>query len=145
MQRDPLGNVEGLGFYHYANGNPINNSDPTGQVSTSGRKIDCGGGCTIRIEGNHHNGERHLHWECAGRGSGVMGENGKKSHGGSYGDAPAIILDCAKENGFNPGPPDVGVAKVAECERICQSLLQLELAAKMVGAGIGRLLRPGCN
>lgn len=70
----------------------------------TGQTIDCGKGCTIRIDYvlNEKTGvvKRHLHWECRGK-SGECGENGETSHGGTWDDAPEFIKQCALKHGFN--------------------------------------------
>lgn len=82
--------------------------DVSGLVKhTSGRTIECGKGCTIRIDSvlNEKTGvrTRHLHWECR-RSSGACGENGDKSHGGSWDDVPENVKECALKNGFSGAP-----------------------------------------
>ena len=119
VQKDPIGRLGGLNVYSYVDSGPIRFVDVSGLVKhTSGRTIDCGKGCTIRIDytfdektGTKTN---HLHWDCKGR-SGECGEFGETSHGGSWEDAPEAIKECARKHGFqgdspperrpNPGPP----------------------------------------
>jgi hypothetical protein len=69
----------------------------------TGKTIDCGKGCSIRIDYTFDEKTgiktRHLHWECKGQ-SGECGENGKRSHGGVWEDVPDFIQQCALKNGF---------------------------------------------
>jgi hypothetical protein len=70
----------------------------------TGRTIECGKNCTIRIDKvlDERTGEvkRHLHWSCRGD-EGVCGEDGEESHGSSWEDAPAKVKECARRHGFN--------------------------------------------
>jgi RHS repeat-associated protein len=111
-QSDPIGLSGGVNTYQYVDSNPLQFVDPLGLVRhNSGRWIDCGKGCKIRIDSvfNEKTGVviRHLHWECRGR-EGECGEFGEESHGGTWDDAPEFIRQCALKNGFRgqsiPGP-----------------------------------------
>jgi RHS repeat-associated protein len=108
VEADPIGLAGGGNVFNYVNGSPLNRIDPKGLAIEyqSGRWIDCGAGCRIRIDTTIINGKRirHLHWECKGRGSGECGENGATSHGGTWEDAPERIKECARRAGFNGQP-----------------------------------------
>ncbi|MCF7222494.1 RHS repeat-associated core domain-containing protein [Marilutibacter chinensis] len=104
-QSDPIGLSGGVSTYAYVRSSSLQHADPLGLVDhVSGRWIDCGKGCRIRIDftfdGNTGQRTRHLHWECKGE-SGECGEFGKPSHGGTWDDAPRHIRECALRNGFS--------------------------------------------
>jgi RHS repeat-associated protein len=106
VQSDPIGLEGGLNTYTYVFNAPLTGSDPTGLIEhNSGQWKDCGKGCRIRIDTTIVNGQvsRHLHWECK-KDSGECGENGEKSHGGSWDDAPENIKQCALRHGFRGAP-----------------------------------------
>lgn len=114
IQSDPIGVFGGMSTYGYVSGNPLSNKDPLGLSDRqlgdhkSGRWIECGKGCRIRIDFNldMKTGQlvRHLHWECRDGREGECGENGEKSHGSSWEDAPRHIRECALKNGFSGAP-----------------------------------------
>ncbi|MGX8286002.1 hypothetical protein [Xanthomonas oryzae] len=91
--------------FSYVESSTFKYSDAFGLVKhTSGRWIECGKGCRIRIDFTFDEATgskiRHLHWECKGD-TGECGENGRPSHGGTWDDAPSIIKECALNNGFS--------------------------------------------
>ncbi|AWH52733.1 type IV secretion protein Rhs [Stenotrophomonas sp. ESTM1D_MKCIP4_1] len=103
-QSDPIGLGGGISTYSYVSSSPLAHSDPLGLVDhTSGRWIECGKGCRIRIDFTFDSKsgakKRHLHWECKGK-EGECGEYGQPSHGGTWDDAPSYIQECARRNGF---------------------------------------------
>ena len=103
-QSDPIGLNGGFSTFSYVESSPFKYSDAFGLVKhTSGRWIECGKGCRIRIDFTFDEATgskiRHLHWECKGD-TGECGENGHPSHGGTWDDAPSIIKECALNNGF---------------------------------------------
>ncbi|QNH11767.1 RHS repeat-associated core domain-containing protein [Xanthomonas sp. SI] len=104
-QSDPIGLEGGFSTYSYVEAAPFRYSDIFGLVKhTSGRWIDCGKGCRIRIDFTYDEKTgrkaRHLHWECKGA-EGECGEYGGESHGGTWDDAPKSIKECALRNGFS--------------------------------------------
>jgi RHS repeat-associated protein len=103
VESDPVGLDGGLNTFGYVSSNPGNRVDPSGLMEySSGRWIDCGKGCRIRIDFKlTYDGTkiRHLHWECKGS-AGECGEFGETSHGGTWEDAPSFIQQCALRNGF---------------------------------------------
>ena len=105
IQADPLGLVDGASVYGYVGQSPLKWIDPTGLVRhVTGRWIQCGANCRIRIDRSYVGGRwtRHLHWECRGS-EGVCGEDGAASHGQTWADAPRAVRECAIRNGFGPG------------------------------------------
>jgi len=109
VESDPIGLMGGISTYGYVSGNALISVDPTGLIQhKTGRWIDCGKGCRIRIDISIINGiaRRHLHWECKGE-EGVCGENGTKSHGGKWEDVPDFVKQCALNNGFAGAPARV--------------------------------------
>jgi RHS repeat-associated protein len=108
INRDSILEEGGLNLYAYAGANTINAVDPVGETIKykSGRWIDCGNGCRIRIDTAYSDvaQARHLHWECKGRGSGECGEHGRPSHGGTWDEVPEKVKQCARENGFQGDP-----------------------------------------
>ena len=103
VQSDPIGLDGGTNTYAYVSNAPLTGVDPLGLIEhNSGQWKDCGKGCRIRIDTTVVNGRvsRHLHWECK-KSSGECGENGEKSQGGSWDDAPEHIKECARRHGFN--------------------------------------------
>ncbi len=113
-QSDPVGLVAGPSTYLYASARPIASTDALGLADrqlgdhVNGPWIDCGRGCRIKIDYrlDLKTGEivRHLHWTCRDGERGACGENGDKSHGGTWEDAPRHIRECAMKNGFNGAP-----------------------------------------
>jgi RHS repeat-associated protein len=108
LETDPIGLAGGINAYVYVEGQPLTYSDASGLVKhTTGRTVDCGKGCSMRIDFtfDERTGvrRRHLHWECKGK-SGVCGEDGDASHGGSWDDVPEQIKECARRHGFNGVP-----------------------------------------
>jgi len=110
-QSDPVGLAAGSSTYLYASANPPISTDVLGLADrqlgdhVNGPWIDCGRGCRIKIDYrlDLKTGEvvRHLHWRCRDGEQGACGENGDKSHGGTWEDAPRHIRECALKNGFN--------------------------------------------
>jgi len=103
IQADPLGLVDGASVYGYALQNPERYVDFDGRViHKSGKTIQCGNDCTIRIDYTIENGvkKRHLHWDCRGN-RGSCGEFVDKSHSGSWEDAPKRVQQCALKHGFH--------------------------------------------
>ncbi|KAF1718667.1 type IV secretion protein Rhs [Pseudoxanthomonas yeongjuensis] len=101
-QSDPVGLLGGISTYGYVGSAPLETTDPLGLIDhVSGRWIECGNGCRIRIDKSIVKGvtRRHLHWECKGQ-SGACGEFGEQSHGESWADAPRSVKECAIKNGF---------------------------------------------
>jgi RHS repeat-associated protein len=127
-QPDPLRFVDGPSMYAYAGNSPFVLTDRSGLAGTprppypltgkgsSGKWIDCGGGCRIRIDTQLWSDgtvRRHLHWECRGSGEGSCGENGVQSHGQSWQDAPETVKNCARNAGFAGDPaPEIPPSKV---------------------------------
>jgi RHS repeat-associated protein len=108
VESDPIGMGGGLSTYGYVNESPLELIDPLGLVEhKSGRWIDCGADCWIRIDftldPNTNQVIRHLHWACNGN-EGECGEFGSPSHGGTWQDAPRRIKECAKKHGFQGEP-----------------------------------------
>ncbi|MDQ1061692.1 RHS repeat-associated core domain-containing protein [Stenotrophomonas sp. SORGH_AS_0282] len=113
-QSDPLGHLVGPATYGYGSANPLLRSDIYGLADrelgdhVSGQTIDCGRGCTIRVDFrlDIKTGQRvrHLHWKCKSGEQGVCGENGDESHDGRWEDAPRHIKECAIRNGFAGAP-----------------------------------------
>jgi len=108
IQSDPIGLEGGASTYGYVLDSPLIASDPLGlQTHNEGKTVDCGGGCTIRIDFNFYEKTgtkvRHLHWNCKGK-KGACGENGAESHGSTWDDAPRAVKECALKNGFNGAP-----------------------------------------
>ncbi|WP_343204045.1 RHS repeat-associated core domain-containing protein [Luteibacter sp. Sphag1AF] len=90
IQSDPMGVTAGPTTYGYVSGNSLLAWDELGLVRhTTGKTVDCGGGCTIRIDYTFDEAtqikSRHLHWDCKGQ-EGSCGENGNDSHDGSWDD-----------------------------------------------------------
>lgn len=102
-QSDPVGLGGGISTYGYVSNKPLMSVDPTGLIENhiTGRWIDCGAGCRIRIDKTVINGvvKRHLHWECK-RDDGECGENGETSHGGKWENVPERVRQCALAAGF---------------------------------------------
>lgn len=123
VSEDPLGLSSGTNLFVYVGGNPVTYTDPLGLEHRTGQWKDCGGGCRIRIDGDHVGTGRHLHWECNNGQSGEMGEFGGTSHGGTFQDAPKKIRECAKRYGFTPEPKGEESAERSMCESgTCQSV-----------------------
>jgi uncharacterized protein RhaS with RHS repeats len=107
IEPDPLGLIDGPDVYGYARQSPGKYVDPNGLASRqhiTGKTIQCGLNCTIRIDSTLVGGKeliRHLHWECKGGLEGVCGEFGETSHGGTWDEVPEHIKQCALANGFN--------------------------------------------
>ncbi|OJH81409.1 MAG: hypothetical protein BSK19_14595 [Stenotrophomonas maltophilia] len=109
-QSDPIGLLGGINTYAYASGSSLINTDRLGLSDkdlgdhVTGQWIECGRGCRIRFDYRYNSRTRqkirHLHWQCRDGGSGECGENGEKSHGGTWEDAPRHIRECAIRNGF---------------------------------------------
>jgi RHS repeat-associated protein len=109
-QSDPFGQFAGPGTYGYASANSLMRSDAYGLADrelgdhVSGQTIDCGKGCTIRVDFrlDIKTGQRvrHLHWKCKSGEKGACGENGDESHDGRWEDAPRHVKECAIRNGF---------------------------------------------
>lgn len=131
-------------LYGYVQNSPLNLNDPFGlKPHISGQWKDCGNGCRIRIDINAHDDGRHLHWECnRGKQEGAMGELGGTSHGGTWQDAPASVIDCARKFGFQPMP----VKKESEntqCEftsNSCSNTSPSTIAAGVMIVGGGLLI-----
>ena len=106
-QFDPIRFKGGWNGFLYVGGSPLSATDPSGLVQhQSGRWIDCGKGCRIRIDWTLENDGKvryHLHWECKKR-EGECGENGQPSHGGSWDDVPEHVKECARKAGFKGDP-----------------------------------------
>ena len=88
-------------LYGYVLGDPVDFVDPDGLAPT-GKWINCGGGCRIRIDNNHVGSGRHIHWECKNGRNGACGENNTLSHGTDCSTMPNKVKKCAKKHGFNP-------------------------------------------
>jgi RHS repeat-associated protein len=104
VQPDPIGYDGGRSLYGYVGANPLAYSDAEGLVQhVTGQTIDCGKGCSIRIDytldPKTGDKNRHLHRECKGK-SRTCGEFGAESHGDSWDLAPEMIKECARKAGF---------------------------------------------
>jgi RHS repeat-associated protein len=110
VESDPIRLVGGVNYYFYVDGSPTMFSDPLGLVkNTSGRWIECGKNCRIRIdkEFNEKTGEvkRHMHWECRGSVGDCEEDGGGPHHaknGTGWESAPALVKECALKHGFKP-------------------------------------------
>lgn len=108
-ESDPIGLFGGISSYGYVSARPLIGSDFFGLSDLelgdhkTGQTIDCGKGCSIRIDFRLDMKSglkiRHLHWECRNS-EGECGEFGKTSHKGSWDDAPSHVQQCALRNGF---------------------------------------------
>jgi RHS repeat-associated protein len=124
LNRDTIRETGGINLYGYVGANPVMNVDTDGLAwnHKTGKTIDCGNGCSIRIDYtfNDETGQKskHLYWECYnGRKSGHCGENGDPSHKGdksgnsTWDDVPEKVKECARQNGFQGDPLPQNVPK----------------------------------